>query len=304
MVTEFPLLCIVGPTASGKTHLAVQLANILDGEILSADSRQVYRYMDIGTGKDLDEYIVEGKQIPYHLIDIVEAGYQYNVCEYQRDFMAVYEDVLNREKIPILCGGSGMYIEAVLGNYRLESIPENEQLRKAAENMSNEELEVLLKNNATLHNTTDTIDRDRMIKAIEIALYYAENPSEEKDPIPHKLFYIDFERPVLKGRIALRLHERLKNGLIDEVDFLMQEGLSGEDLYYYGMEYRYVSQYLKKEMDFKTMEIRLLNAIGQLAKKQKTWFNRMRKNGYDIIDIDGTLSDEQKLNQVLVAMNG
>ncbi len=303
MMTEFPLLCIVGPTASGKTHLAVQLADILDGEIISADSRQVYRYMDIGTGKDLDEYIVGSKQIPYHLIDIVEAGYHYNVYEYQRDFFAAYEDILNREKIPVLCGGSGMYIEAILGNYRLEHVPENEQLRKAAENMSMEELEELLNSNATLHNTTDTTDRERMIKAIEIALYYVEHPPQKKEPIAHKLFYIDFERPALKGRIALRLHERLKNGLIEEVEFLIQEGISDEDLHYYGLEYRFVSQYLKKEIDYKTMEFSLVNAIGQFAKRQKTWFNRMRKNGYNIIDIDGTLSDEQKLNQVLVAMN-
>ena len=303
MTTEFPLLCVVGPTASGKTHLAVQLANILDGEIISADSRQVYRYMDIGTGKDLDEYIIGSKQIPYHLIDIVEAGYHYNVYEYQRDFFIAYEDILNRGKIPVLCGGSGMYIEAVLGNYRLEQVPENEQLRKAAENMSMEELEELLKSNTTLHNTTDTTDRERIVKAIEIALYYAEHPPEMKEPIAHKIFYIDFQRPALKGRIALRLHERLKNGLIEEVEFLIQEGISDEDLHYYGLEYRFVSQFLKREIDYKTMEFKLVNAIGQFAKRQKTWFNRMRKNGYNLIDIDGTLPDEQKLNQVLVAMN-
>ncbi|MDR0367636.1 MAG: tRNA (adenosine(37)-N6)-dimethylallyltransferase MiaA [Bacteroidales bacterium] len=302
MVEEIPLLCVVGPTASGKTHLAVRLANIVDGEILSADSRQVYKYMDIGTGKDLDEYLVDGKQIPYHLIDIVDAGYQYSVYEYQRDFMAAYQDVLNREKIPILCGGSGMYIDAVLGNYRLEHVPTNEQFRKDAENMTMEELKEMLKQNSTLHNTTDTTHRDRLLKAIEIALYYAENPPKEKEPIPHKLFYIDFDRPVLKGRIALRLHQRLKNGLIEEVEFLMQEGISGEDLSYYGMEYRFAVQYLNKEIDFKTMEIKLFHAIGRFAKRQKTWFNRMRSQGYQFIDIDGTLSDEQKLNRILLAM--
>ena len=303
MKTEVPLLCIVGTTASGKTHLAVQLAAILDGEVLSADSRQVYRDMNIGTGKDLDEYFIDGKQIPYHLIDIVEAGCHYNVYEYQRDFFVAYEDILKRKKIPVLCGGSGMYIEAVLGDYRLEYVPENLQLREEAESMTMEELKKMLNNYSSLHNTTDTLDKQRLIKALEIAVYYSEHPQEKKEPIPRKIFYIHFERPVLRGRIALRLHERLKNGLVDEVDFLMQEGISDEDLYYYGLEYRYVSQYLKKEIDFRTMEYKLVNAIGQFAKRQETWFRRMRKNGYELINIDGTLSDEQKLNQVLIALN-
>ena len=303
MTTEVPLLCIIGTTAGGKTHLATRLANILDGEILSADSRQVYRHMDIGTGKDLEEYVIDGKQIPYHLIDIVEAGSHYNIYEYQRDFFTAHEDILARGKVPILCGGSGMYIEAVLADYRLEHVPENIQLKEEAESMTLEELAKMLRKYTTLHNTTDITDKQRLIKALEIAIYYSEHPQVKKEPIPRKIFCIHFERPVLRGRIALRLHERLKNGLIEEVEFLMQEGIRDEDLYYYGLEYRFVSQYLKKEMDFKTMEYKLFNAIGQFAKRQETWFRRMRKNGYELIDIDGTLSDEQKLNQVLVAIN-
>ena len=303
MTSEIPLLCIVGATASGKTHLATMLASIVDGEILSADSRQVYRYMDIGTGKDLDEYIIDKKQIPYHLIDIVEAGYQYNIYEYQRDFFAAYEDIVSRGKIPILCGGSGLYIEAVLGNYRLEPVPENPELREQAESMSLEELTQMLEQYTTLHNTTDTTDKQRLIKALEIAMHNQQHPPEKIEPIPHKIFYLDFERPVLKGRIALRLHERLKNGLIEEVEFLLEDGISHEALSYYGLEYRYVSQYLNKEIDYKTMKFRLYNAIGQFAKNQVTWFRRMRKNGYDIIDIDGTLPDVPKLNQILTAIS-
>jgi tRNA dimethylallyltransferase len=298
---NIPLLCIVGATASGKTRLAVQIAHAIDGEIISADSRQVYRGMTIGTGKDLNEYNIAGKQIPCHLIDIVDAGYHYNVYEYQRDFQAVYADIANRNKIPVLCGGSGMYIESVLNNnYRLEYVPENEVFRKEIENYSIDELTAKLKSCKSVHNTTDTLDRERLIRALEIALYYNENPQNQHNkPFNYQLFYIHFERSVLRERIALRLNQRLENGMIEEVKSLLDSGLSVNELFYYGLEYRFISQYLTGEINYDAMVSKLCIAIGQFAKRQQTWFARMQRNGFNIINIDGLLSDEQKNLKIL-----
>jgi len=297
---NIPLLCIAGATASGKTHLAVQLADAVEGEIISADSRQIYKGMTIGTGKDLNEYNIAGKQIPCHLIDIVEAGYHYNVYEYQRDFQRVYADIIHRNKMPVLCGGSGMYIEAVLNkHYRLEYVPENEVFRKEMENCSMEELIEKLKSCKSVHNTTDILDRKRLIRALEIALYYQENPQQQENkPIDYVLFYLYFERSVLRERIALRLNQRLHSGMIEEVKSLLDSGLSTSELSYYGLEYRFISQYLAGEMDYKTMVSRLNIAIGQFAKRQQTWFSRMQRNGFNLIHIDGTLSDEKKLEKI------
>ena len=296
-----PLICIVGATASGKTHLAVQLAHELDGEIISADSRQVYRGMNIGTGKDLNEYILNGKQIPYHLIDIVDAGYKYNVYEYQRDFQAVYTDIVSRNKIPVLCGGSGMYIESVLNNnYRLEYVPVNEEFRKEMENYSMEELAEKLKSCKSVHNSTDILDRKRLVRALEIALYYKENPQNQfNTPTNYLLFYISFERSVLRERIALRLKQRLENGMIEEVKSLLETGISTDELFYYGLEYRFISQYLTGMMDYETMTSKLCIAIGQFAKRQQTWFSRMKRNGFNLIEINGLLPDEEKLSEIL-----
>jgi tRNA dimethylallyltransferase len=294
---NIPLICIVGPTASGKTRLAVQVANAVGGEIISADSRQIYRKMDIGTGKDLNEYNIAGKRIPYHLIDIVDAGYHYNVYEYQRDFQAVYTDILNRNRVPILCGGSGMYIESVLNNnYRLDYVPVNEGLRKETENYTMEELTAKLKSYKSLHNNTDILDRERLVRALEIALYYEQNPQNQSNkPINYQLFYLSFERSILREHIALRLKQRLENGMIEEVKLLLDSGISMENLFYYGLEYRFISQYLTGTMNYDTMVSKLCIAIGQFAKRQQTWFNRMKRNGFTMIEIDGSLSSLQKI---------
>ena len=296
-----PLICIAGPTACGKTHLAVQLAHAINGEIISADSRQVYRGMNIGTGKDLNEYNIAGKQIPYHLIDIVDAGYQYNIYEYQRDFQAVYADITGRNKTPVLCGGSGMYIESVLNNnYRLDYVPVNEAFRKEIEHSSMEELAERLKSCKPLHNNTDILDRKRLIRALEIALYYKQNlQNQTNKPIDYRLFYISFERDILRERIALRLKQRLNNGMIEEVQSLLDSGLSQDALSYYGLEYRFISQYLAGVMNYETMVSKLCIAIGQFAKRQQTWFSRMKRNGFKMIDIDGTLSGEEKRKRLI-----
>ncbi|MDR2410603.1 MAG: tRNA (adenosine(37)-N6)-dimethylallyltransferase MiaA [Bacteroidales bacterium] len=297
---DIPLLCILGPTASGKTHLAVQLAHRLQGEIISADSRQVYKRMDIGTGKDINEYIIDNKQIPYHLIDIVEQGNYYSVYEYHRDFQLAYNDIISRNKIPVLCGGSGMYIEAVISDYQLDCVPVDEEFHKQMEKRSMDELITELKSLKSLHNKTDILDKKRLIRALEIALQSKQSSSYQSN-IPNNcmLFYIAFEKTVLRQRIALRLKQRLENGMIDEVKSLLESGVSREDLFYYGLEYRIISQYLADEMDYKTMVSTLAIAIGKFAKRQRTWFNRMRRKGFKILDIDGTLPDSQKVDQIL-----
>jgi tRNA dimethylallyltransferase len=300
---QTPLICILGATASGKTHLAVQLANMLQGEIISADSRQVYRGMNLGTGKDLNEYFIDEKQIPYHLIDIVETGYHYSVYEYQRDFQIAYNDIIRRNKIPILCGGSGMYIEAVINNYQLDYVPTNEEFYEEMEKRPMNELITELKSRKPLHNHTDIVDKKRLIRALEIALYYEKNTDcQYNTPINHVIFYIVFERAILRRRIALRLKQRLANGMIDEVKYLLDSGISMEDLFYYGLEYRFISQYLAGKMDYETMVSKLAIAIGQFAKRQQTWFNRMRRKGFQMFDIEGCLSDSQKLEQIFLQL--
>ena len=287
------LLCVLGPTACGKTHLAVQLAHILNGEIISADSRQVYRGMTIGTGKDLDEYVIDGKTIPYHLIDIVDAGKKYNIYQFQRDFKQAYRDVANRNKQPIFCGGSGLYIESVLSNYRLDYVPYNRGFRQKCSTLSMEELTCMLQEKKKLHNSTDTTDRERLVRALEIALYNEEYPAEAAMFSPnYKLFYINVERDILRQHIATRLRLRLENGLVGEVKSLMERGI---DLHYYGLEYRFVSNYLKGETSYETMVEQLEVAIGQFAKRQQTWFNRMKRNGFELIDIDENMNDDEKI---------
>jgi tRNA dimethylallyltransferase len=227
------LPCIIGPTASGKTQIAVALAEAIDGEIISADSRQVYRGMNIGTGKDLTEYEIKGKLIPFHLIDMVEPGYRYNIFEYQRDFYNAYQDIINRNRRAILCGGSGMYITSVLDNYRLEEVKENKALREKLDNMSTEELINLLMSYTSLHNHTDTCDRERLIRAIEIQDYYKNNPEKSKQILFQPLiFYIHYERDELRKRITNRLHIRLQEGMIEEVEALLKKGIPSDDLIY------------------------------------------------------------------------
>ncbi|HQB19595.1 MAG TPA: tRNA (adenosine(37)-N6)-dimethylallyltransferase MiaA [Bacteroidales bacterium] len=294
------LPCIIGPTASGKTQIAVALAETIDGEIISADSRQVYRGMNIGTGKDLTEYEIKGKLIPFHLIDMVEPGYRYNIFEYQRDFYNAYQDIINRNRQAILCGGSGMYITSVLDNYRLEEVKENKALREKLDNMSTEELINLLMSYTSLHNHTDTCDRERLIRAIEIQDYYKNNPEKSKQILFQPLiFYIHYERDELRKRITNRLHIRLQEGMIEEVEALLKKGVPSDDLIYYGLEYKYLTLYLINQLTYDEM-VKLLNtAIHQFAKRQRTWFRGMQRKGYHFHVIDGNLKTNDKLNFIL-----
>ena len=236
----YDLLAVIGPTASGKTAFAVRLALALGGEVISADSRQVYRGMDIGTGKDLEEYVVEGQQVPCHLVDIVEAGYKYNVFEYQADFLRVWEDCRRRGVVPVLCGGSGLYVEAVLKGYKLLAVPVNEELRASLEGMPLPELAARLATYKKLHNTTEIDTPKRALRAIEIEEYYRTHPYEEKDfPQLHPLIVgVEVSREVRRERITRRLHERLEQGMVEEVRQLLDSGVAPEDLIYYGLEYK------------------------------------------------------------------
>lgn len=295
------LLVILGPTATGKTALATRLAARLDGEILSGDSRQVYRGMDIGTGKDLAEYTVDGRQIPYHLIDIAPAGFRYNLYMYQRDFYAAYRDIVSRGRQPVLCGGTGLYIEAVLGGYQLLEVPVNPELRQALEPLTEEELRLrlLAYPDYKPHNVTDFANRRRVVRAIEIAHYYATHKAEgiavpEFEPI---LIGIDISRELRRERITARLDARLGEGMVDEVERLLASGVKKEDLEYYGLEYKYVTKYVTGELDFDAMHRLLEISIHQFAKRQMTWFRGMAKRGYKIAWIDGSQPLEVRVNQ-------
>ncbi len=280
------LLVILGPTASGKTAVAVQVAGVLDGEIISADSRQVYRGMDIGTGKDLEEY----GTIPYHLINIVDPGYEFNVFEFQQRFWRFFQNIRERGKIPILVGGTGLYLEAVLKEYPLFQVPENPELRRALSTSSIPSLVRLLQTlQPSLHNVTDLLDRRRLIRAIEIAKYQKEvGPHSPSLPLLSPLvFGIRWERKILRRRITDRLRKRLQEGMIKEVQLLLQSGISHETLEFYGLEYRFVSQYLRGEMKFNELFQRLNSAIHQFAKRQETWFRRMERGGIQIRWVEG-----------------
>lgn len=292
------LIVILGPTATGKTTLAANLANQLLGEVISADSRQVYRGMDIGTGKDLADFEIDGKKIPYHLIDIVDAGTEYNVFEYQKDFLKVYENIIQRNKTPILCGGSGLYIDAVVKGYHFLEVPENTDLRNELEQKSIDELNTMLLNYKTAHNTTDSIYKKRIIRAIEVAKFQTENEALIRDfpKINHIIFGIDFDREIIKKRITERLKHRLENeGMIDEVKQLIANGVDPEKLKFYGLEYKLITQYLQNELNYNDMYQKLNTAIHQFAKRQSTWFRKMEKDGFKIHWIDGNLSLEEKL---------
>lgn len=283
-MNNYDLITILGPTACGKTSFATNLAYHLDAEIISADSRQVYRRMDIGTGKDLSEYIVQGKQIPYHLIDIVEPGYKYNVYEYQRDFLTAYEAIRSRGKRIILCGGTGLYLESILRGYRLSTVPQNLALRQALGSKSLAELTTILRSYKALHNTTDVDTAQRAIRAIEIEEHYRQHTEAERPfPTLHCLTLgLSIEREARRKRITKRLKQRLSAGMIEEVQALLASGVSPEDLIYYGLEYKYVTQHLQgrisKEELFHVLEI----AIHQFAKRQMTWFRGMERRGITI----------------------
>lgn len=296
----FDLLSIVGPTASGKTTLAVRLAAELRGEIISADSRQVYRGMDIGTGKDLNEYCSGGKQIPYHLIDIADAGAKYNVFEYQRDFKKVWENCRARDVFPVLCGGSGLYVEAVLKGYKLLAVPVNEKLRESLAGFTLQELSDRLATYKKLHNTTEIDTPKRAVRAVEIEEYYRTHPYEEQDfPTIRSLTVgVDVSREVRRERITQRLHTRLQTGMVDEVRRLLDSGIAPEDLIYYGLEYKFLTLYLTGELGYDEMVEKLNVAIHQFAKRQMTWFRKMERDGFDIRWLNASMDIEEKVAKV------
>ncbi len=297
---EYDLIAILGPTASGKTSLAAALARRMDTEIISADSRQVYRRMDLGTGKDLDDYVVGGKRIPCHLIDIVEPGYKYNVFEYQRDFLAAYEDVRSRGMLPILCGGTGMYLESVLKGYRLLPVPENPELRRRLAEKSLEELTGILATYKKLHNSTDVDTVKRAVRAIEIEEYYRQHQVEERafPDIRSLVVGVGIGREQRREKITRRLKQRLDEGMVDEVKALLADGISPEDLIYYGLEYKYLTLYAIGQLTYEEMFAQLEIAIHQFAKRQMTWFRGMERRGFTIHWIDAALPLEEKLEQI------
>jgi tRNA dimethylallyltransferase len=295
----YQLITILGPTASGKTTFAAALARQLDSEIISGDSRQVYRSMDIGTGKDLSDYIVDGKQIPYHLIDICDPGYKYNVFEYQHDFFRAYHEIKAKGKLPILCGGTGMYIEAVLKGFNLLDVPRNPELRLALKDKSMEELERILAGYKTLHNKTDVDTAQRAVRAIEIEEYYKkEAPAKnEYDPIHSLIIGIDIDRELRREKISKRLQYRLKEGMVEEAERILATGVDTEDLIYYGLEYKFLTLYITGKLTYEEMATQLEIAIHQFAKRQMTWFRGMERRGFTIHWIDAGLSTEEKISR-------
>ena len=303
------LITILGPTASGKTPLATALAREVDGEILSADSRQVYRRMDLGTGKDLADYTITDAQgtitIPYHLIDICEPGTKYNLFQYQQDFFDAYEDIVKRGKQPILCGGTGLYIEAVLKGYHLSPVPQNPELRASLEGKSLEELtetlkELKAKNGSIMHNTTDVDSCQRAIRAIEIETYNLEHPMplRELPAIDSLIIGVNIDRELRREKITRRLKARLDDGMLDEIRALLNSGIPAEDLIYYGLEYKYLTEYVVGNLTYDEMFRQLEIAIHQFAKRQMTWFRGMERRGFTINWIDATLPMEEKVQAI------
>jgi tRNA dimethylallyltransferase len=303
--SQFDMVTILGPTASGKTEVAVNLAYILGGEVISADSRQVYREMDLGTGKDIEEYQVNGTDVPYHLIDIAEPGYQYNVFEFQRDFLKVYGDLKERKKFPVLCGGSGMYLEAILKGYRLIQVPVNEQRRIELQLLTLDELVELLKSYKSINNTSDTENRKRAMRAIEIEEFCTANPGTDLSfPVINSLIVgVKYDRDSRRRRITARLKQRLENGMVDEVEKLLAKGLKPDDLIYYGLEYKYLTNYIMGESSFDEMFEGLNVAIHQFAKRQMTWFRKMERDGFNIRWLDGYMPLSEKTDKILSWLN-
>lgn len=291
------MITILGPTASGKTTFAAQLAYSLNGEVISADSRQIYRQMDIGTGKDIAEYTVKETALPYHLIDIREPGEKYTLFDYQHDFHRVYQDILSREKTPILCGGTGLYIESVLKGYNLPDVPANPELRMVLESKSLDELTDILRNYRPLHNITDTDSKKRAIRAIEIEEFKSKQESTATSfpAIESTILGLDIGRELRRKKITARLRTRLKEGMIEEIQDILDSGVSPEDLIYYGLEYKFVTLYATGKLSYKEMYRQLEIAIHQFAKRQMTWFRGMERRGFTIHWIDATLPMEQKL---------
>ena len=307
METEnLPMITILGPTASGKTDVAAHFAVKIDAEIISADSRQVYRRMDIGTGKDLADYTIDGETVPYHLIDIVEPGTKYNLFEYQRDFLKAYSDIRSRGKNVILCGGTGLYIESILKGYRLLPVDENPALRKSLEGKSLEELTAILEklkaeNHSNMHNTTDVDTAKRAIRAIEIETAYKLTPVEERSfpQIDSVIIGIGIDRDLRREKISRRLRQRLDEGMVEEVRGLLDSGIPAENLIYYGLEYKFVTEYITGKTSYAEMLRALEIAIHQFAKRQMTWFRGMERRGFHINWIDASRGMEEKTADIL-----
>ena len=298
---DHDIVVITGPTATGKTRLAALVAAETGGEVISADSRQVYRGMDIGTGKDLSDYIVGGTRVPCHLTDIVDAGYRYNVYEYQRDFLEVYSDIVKRGRLAVVCGGSGMYVDSIVSGYRLIQVPVNIELRAELAGLPLEELTAILATYKRLHNRTDVDTLKRAVRAIEIEEYYTRNivsdePFPVKNPVVAGIF---FDRETRRERISRRLKERLEGGMIEEVQRLIGSGINPDDLIYYGLEYKYVTLYLLNRMSYTEMTRKLETEIHRFAKRQMTWFRGMERRGIMINWIDGRLSEVEKVEAVI-----
>ena len=298
---NYDLITILGPTASGKTSLAATLAARLKTEIISGDSRQVYRRMDLGTGKDLSDYVVDGYKVSYHLIDIVEPGYKYNVFEYQRDFLVAYEDIKARGLLPILCGGTGMYLESILKGYRLLPVPENKELRESLASKSLEELTDILSRYKKLHNSTDVDTVKRAIRAIEIEEYYlTQDVNARSFPEIHSLIIgVDIDRDLRRQKITNRLKKRLQEGMVDEVKALLKEGINPDDLIYYGLEYKYLTLYAVGKLSYDEMFSQLEIAIHQFAKRQMTWFRGMERRGFQIHWIDAEAPLNENVERII-----
>ena len=303
------MVTILGPTASGKTTLATRLAHTIGGEIISADSRQVYRNMDIGTGKDLADYVVDGKKIPYHLIDIAEAGTKYNLYQYQHDFHVAYQDIVSRDERPILCGGTGLYLEAVLKGYALSPVPQNDELRARLEGKSLAELTQILadlkaQTGSVMHNTTDVDSCQRAIRAIEIETYNIEHTTALRTmpAIDSLIIGVNIEREERRRKITARLKQRLDEGMVEEVRALLDSGIAADDLIYYGLEYKFITEYIIGKLTYEEMFRQLEIAIHQFAKRQMTWFRGMERRGTTIHWVDASLPMNEKLNKVLQLM--
>jgi len=298
---KYDMVTILGPTASGKTEVAANLAYLLGGEVISADSRQIYRNMDLGTGKDLEEYRINGTNIPYHLIDIAEAGYQYNVFEYQRDFLKVYQELKIKGIFPVMCGGSGMYLEAILKGYRLIQVPINEKRRAGLQLLPLDSLKKILSGYKSIHNTSDIENSKRAIRAIEIEEFCLAHPETDLSfpKINSLIVGIRIEREVRRRKITARLHQRLTNGMIDEVQKLLDRGIKPDDLTYYGLEYKYITNYLLGHLNYEQLVTDLNIAIHQFAKRQMTWFRKMERDGFKIRWLDGELPTDEKTVKIL-----